>query len=290
MNNLKSIFANKVILKSYLRPYDRTTEDKETVELLKNQVIKNNIIKYTKNNKIENVNVITKTIKEFDNRLFNTPTFCKYNFKDKNFDDVMTKFKKFIEFHNNNCEDDEKLRFINSYCVDNKKIFEGQDLEIYQFSIKKKNDIDILTFEECLIENQQKLIDLKIFTNEMQYRNTYVDQTNSSSSSSIKSILNFWSLNYKTEETSKTSSVDKFELREIFENFSYGFKDKGFIEEEHLSNNTENLKINQCEILKQWLECYKAQDKEGTSKNWKYIEKVDKIFINKKICTILVED
>jgi hypothetical protein len=289
MDNIRSIFAKKVVFKSLLTKYDYRIKDIDTEQLLQKSIIKNNIIKFIKyKNKTKDIKNIINTMFVFNNKLSSKSySYCEYIFEDKNFNNVIIIFEDFIKFHNNNCKDDEKLRLIKNYNINLREIFEGHDIKIYEIYIKKKNDLDILTFEECLIENQNNLINLKIFKDEMQYYKTYFKNFNYENVNIYSETSNNFKKSRIYEGFNILELSPELELKDVFEDFSSSLIYDGFIKNEHISYNTNNLKINKCKILEQWLTCYKKQDKKGISQNWKYIENM---FINKKICTILIED
>jgi hypothetical protein len=150
------------------------------------------------------------------------------------------------------------------------------------FVLKKKEDSDILTFNQCMIENQSLIMDTTVLGSEYEYRKIHDDHIKKNEFKSMGSL-----------SPQKTSIQD---FRDMVDYISSDLPSNGFIEDKHYSFYDEksffstHKPMSKCNILKDWLKCYKEQDKTGKSKNWKYIEKSDNLFIDDKICTISIND
>lgn len=86
-----------------------------------------------------------------------------------------------------------------------------------------------------------------------------------------------------------TYKISSINIQDIIENISSDLPKDGFIKDTHYSFHNRKI-YSRCDILNDWIKCYKEEDKTITSKKWKYIEKNDNIFINDKICTILIDN
>lgn len=231
---------------------------------------------YYKN--IENNDYLLRKIinKNYEN--YENINFCRHSFKDKNFNTINKKdFRDFIEgsftkiINSYNTENsNDKIRLIKSYNIfDKEKIFTDKQLELFNIFIKKKDDLDILFYEECCLENHVKILKSDIYRS-YKIINFFENQNN-----------DYW----------KNKNFKKYEICEIVEDhISSSLENNGFIKDKYTTEDLTDVKT--CDLLKDYIECYNNTNKNNNK--LKYIEKLIKkpylIFGSNKICTILIDN
>jgi hypothetical protein len=267
-HKIKYRFYDGIIMYSFDNYNDEITSIKENHEAF------NNFTDYYKKN-INNNNLLTKIINEYDIKSNINIQFCMYSLKNmdcKKFRDfVEGNLAKTIDIYNTE-NINNKIRLIKKYdTFDKEKIFSDKQLELSNIFIKKKHDSDILTYEECCLENHVKILKSDIYKS-YKMRDFFENKDD-----------HYW----------KNKNFEKYEIRQIVEDhISYSLEDDGFVKDKYRTDSLTDYKT--CDLLKDYVECYNDINKDNNKV--KYIEKYDIIrkpylmLGTNKICTILIDN
>jgi hypothetical protein len=300
MNNLKIIFLhnlNKYIKNDDDRPESnfRSNSTNSTAKLINGDIYKNKLQEYIAKDK-ESKGDLTKKFEDMNNCLYrgHPATYLAihdfdFNFvgvdyenrrntedSRKMFNEYFDVYQKWINHWNNDGQNSQKIVLMRNYQIDHFDLQKTSEIYCSRMRIKIKEDLDVLNYEDLLIENQTKILNYKCLIDRDNFESKLLTTDKYNLANNKKNVMTLYNLSWGI-------------VTNLLEN--------GYIKGDTVRDKTDtsyNTKCTSCDILKDFIT--EHNENKSNNKKMKYIEKYTKknigLFFDTnehKICTAEIE-